>query len=1610
MFGRLVVSGPPKSWLALPTPQLSSSYYFPFPPKFSIFSCERYPYHSMSRHTCLGPVWAWKGQGSLDVWDRLTTIIFIVIYYVARLTENKADFSNTTGATRRMSSNNVPPLEEPLLESSQEQDDTELVASAQHALPTHGVTAQAPHSATSATAGVAFGPQNDPPGPVSKEVNFDEISEIGNRYLKSPSAGRDWLKGFVPLNPGTDVSLRFVSTPHVERLFSGQTLTHYPSLLPLLSSWLESWFEISKTARSEARKKGTKPSRATFQEDEDIEWLETYICDYLSLPNAGYEDRHVVTLAVSIFKICRKSNLVSHVEGAINVLYSILKSYGCPESMLESFLETLCGARAKLPPPSSEKAAACIHIILEDMRHPKSSPVDSGQDVEKYQAEQPLRSTANDDLMQNKALSVLLGFLRRSFGKDDGLPVNAARGAILTCWELFSTDDPSARDFEELMKAMRESGQKHIIRLDTELLGCCYSLLHDARAIEKALRQDWATFIQLLRTLCQPVREFLANDKTSTIQTSGTPDLRDMNKNAEMLRKINLALERIWDRLSDVQQEWVYQYFMDAPRFLSATQVTLSIQYVQDTGKLWPDKNDWAQSMAALIDTFLKDEEQPIYCRIRVVDVVSEPVKSADFWPSRSNPDDAPTSGDTFAAKVLKALQDQIAVESDDTVLAALVAKAADLITVRSLEKLHAKPVVKCLQAVAMDNDRKLTHGVLVAKELITIFMRAVYFPTRRAKLAFKALIQVAGVKCNNVEARLTAMKLLFRIRCDSAGFIYVQHASESEYIAAALCRTSASADAFAMGDIYSEQRNSTSSTSLSSQSKTSQPLWMYPEPDLLPEKAQSQASTAVLARGHQPKSKMDLEMGLWLESLVSCLQKVAEWETYSYAIVHLGAQLSNVDLFKGALVQVKFLRRVLCEQISNSSFHEPPMSTGLKKSDVAICVFNVLTPLIAYATMDEQPSRNDSDELVRSFLHGIGGQWEGTSRGCIHSLSICCLETPAAVARSYPTILDKMLKNVTQAHLSVHILEFLAELARLYEEHSNLRDDEVRNIFGICIRVLEIARDRKASQIGSQPAWLGTPSARHSGISTKKVPPYRAAMLAEIGMPHYEYALAYHTMITWFLSLKLETRANHVSWIVDRLAWKTPTGEEVIDEQSRVFIDMMQRTTYSDLGETLPHSDFAAQSDGKINTTAWIVGLSIVTIETDGATGRSQITKRQASGTTHSVYQPLTAETPFHHVPISTHIRPESADPNRHVAMLPAHILLQMVASATPMSLSNQPIPLPNDDFVKRALTAFDRNPTVDGYKMGVIYVGDGQDDEVSILSNTIGSPDFNDFLNGLGTRVPLEDAKFNTQGLVNEQDGLYTYAWRDRVSEIIYHVPILMPTDLEDDPTCVNKKRHIGNDFVNIIFNRSGKPFEFDTFPSQFNYVNVVITPANRASKKETEAIRESQLLNEQARNLGRDGQLSVEIPPYLSPIHYKVHVLTAAGFPSISPASDPKIISAARLPLFVRLIGLNACVFAKAWLSRNTDNEYPSSWRARLQEIRQLRDRVVQRAAAAAPEPVRGGPLYRDRAGERRSLYPEDRSALTGQRRVVDYDAVGAAEEETLSEQLDFSTWTQ
>jgi hypothetical protein len=69
--------------------------------------------------------------------------------------------------------------------------------------------------------------------------------------------------------------------------------------------------------------------------------------------------------------------------------------------------------------------------------------------------------------------------------------------------------------------------------------------------------------------------------------------------------------------------------------------------------------------------------------------------------------------------------------------------------------------------------------------------------------------------------------------------------------------------------------------------------------------------------------------------------------------------------------------------------------------------------------------------------------------------------------------------------------------------------------------------------------------------------------------LPQYVYALAYHVITFWFLSLKLTDRAGQVSWIAKNLVSTDVNGKEKIDEQAQVTLDFMQRVAYADVDES---------------------------------------------------------------------------------------------------------------------------------------------------------------------------------------------------------------------------------------------------------------------------------------------------------------------------------------------------------------------------------------------------------------------------------------------------------
>lgn len=1407
----------------------------------------------------------------------------------------------------------------------------------------------------------------------SQGIDFGQLQTLSQCYDSSPQAAKQWLQSFKEIRPGSNVSLRLIAAKAFNTPDDATTSVSYPSMLPILAKWLRMWFDRASAARAQKRKNQTdKAHRIFVPEDDDFEWICTYTADYVALDHEGLAEEDVVELVESALQICSKSGAAVDFDRLLGLLKAVYSRYGCPSSVFENSLYVLCCIRGSfrgLPSHFND----CLDLIL-------SAPVSP------------------------TAIQQLHNFLGTGADKPEDSKVsttaNAARGIIQVFQQIMESEMTVPGSIDDLLTSLLSATTLQNVRVNEIVLPLCITLLEQDPSIANGSDKQFLKFMEVVNAAYVTVRvPNLAADESPSNSVRSSKDIKygENSGPANVRDSFDSALEEVMKSLTPSKRSLVLKHFIEYAELQSPTMSMRVLEYAGKEMLSWQDHKQWRDETLQIIRMVIKNPNISSNVRLAAIGTVESALWSPGLSWSQQDEAYLNSPEETTTIEVVEELLRSLRTETDPPILKAIVDTAVRAVMThenRNFTDHVCNDLAKVVfRGRSFEEVGKTSE--IGARGLVSIFMQSLNTQhVERTDLAFRKLNRIANTFHVPAEARLAAMRLLFRIRCDSIGRIYVSQASDSEYLAAALCRTDETAAKYPQsGDSSDDPGTSRSSGPTSRRAKPIPPLWIYPGVPALPHIPALQPSEYVVAPGYDAtvwsgrREPMELEVKIWLESLITCLRKDQDWETYSYIIVHIGAQLSNVNLLEGSILHIQFLRSVLCEQVRTTSFHEPPAATGLKKGDVALCVFNAMTPLIAYKA---HFGRNECDELVKAFVMGVGS-FEGTSRGCIHSLSICCFEIPASVTKNLSAIVHRIQTNATQSHLSMHFLEFFAGLARLPEVHTNLRGDEVRLIFGICMGYIKSMRDRRAQSPAPAGAKTEPSTSRLSGVS---LPPFRAKIIAAIELPQYVSALAYHTMVFWFLSLKLSERAKHVPWIIKSLIFVDNDGAEQMDEESEVFIDMMQRTAFSDVGETLPHPDFAKESDGPISVASWLIGLSLVTIETAGSTGRSQITKRQASGTTHSVYQQSTAVLPSHHAPLITDIRPETTLPT---AMLPQHILLQMVTTCAPTGLAAQPLPLPDADYVKRALKGFDLNPTVDGNKIGVIYIGPGQTEEFEILANTHGSADFDNFLQELGTKVKLDGAKINTQGLRSDTDGEYTYAWRDRVTEIVYHIPSMMPTNLEDDPQCTNKKMHIGNDHVNIIFSRSGEPFNFHTFNSQFNYVNILVTPASRISD---------------------DDDYDKEFSPSKTnefPHFYKVQTLTAPTFPAISPASDPKVISSSNLAGFVRLIALNASVFSLAWRDRDSPTDHISSWRNRLQEIRKLRRRVTHEAAAAAPEPRKGGALYagyaRAAAGGRTSLYPEGRGELTGERRtrVVDYENAEVRGEEKMAGMYDFSRWT-
>lgn len=1372
------------------------------------------------------------------------------------------------------------------------------------------------------------------------------------------------------------------------------------NVLPALAVALFTLFKAVANLRSKAKK--SKQPRTIELEESHLENLFDFILNVITLQNVPLEENDAASLLEEVLKVCRKTASPDDLKSALSIFDAIISCAEVPDDSFVPLLEVLCSIHASVKTLAGRTSQVMRNIVKSSKRL--------------------------------TMLELLYSFLEE-IPEDHGRNLNVVRGAVETFTDIIRSHDRKRLpelSFTRLVDCVQAVVPQKSGRLHAATLDLCANLLDGDFASICIGEPDWKSFAKLLIECSRGTGQEVTESAQSPV-VSPTRSVTHDDHLAASVSRLSALIEHLWEQLSFEQQTEISLFLRTSHRYLSPTQTRLLIRHLKMKESYYPGTENWDQDAKWLVDSFIQAPGKVSDVRTSALEALEE----AMFR------DDNLIKFEQFG--VIDLLLRNFADEKDTIYLSSLVSVMIEIAARANSDMFHV--IIDALSSpmssdLLEDDDPAVLSGQLLKTRrssssvlepslsnvcmmgLVRLFLRFLNLSALRAALLFETFIFVVKTSRKRpADAMLTVLKLLFRLRCDSSGAIWVTTDLENDFLVAVLSRsldvgvkqsTTTEGSVVERSSVNSDDsltastgrlslRNQSvsietqrsmprmSSSYLRGSTKSIPPSWVQLDSSL-PDEPSTAASPFVYAYKTVAEGVTDqsdpatgvLKINVYLETIIDLLQKRdTPWDVYSYILAHLGAQLSNRDFFSSAVPQIQMLRNILCGQIKGEMFREPPAIAGIKKADVAICIFDCLAILVGF---HQYFAKSEQDELVRAFMLGIGS-WDGTSRGCIHALSVCCHEMPLSVTKSLNTILDKMSKVITMAHVAVHILEFLALLARLPDVYVNLREEEIRTVFGICIRFIQTSREQRLKSESAAIRASTIPVGLSGGLReiAAMQPESSEANIWQESMSNYVYTLTYHVLVFWFLSLKLQDRANHVNWITNRLVFTDELGQEVVEEQTEVFIDLMQRVTYSDLGDTIPYETFPpSPEDGPVSSKSWVVGMSIITVETAVVSGLTQITKRMASGTTYAEYRQRTAPVLPHQIPAAPDTL-SSFDAASRTAILPSHVLLQMVTSAFPTPKVSQPIPLPDDAMTRRAISSFDRNDIVDGHKVGVIFIDNDQTTEAEILANTAGSPDYNHFLNGLGTRVSIRGAQFNTQGLHNDIDGEFTYAWRDRVTEMVYHVTTMMPTNLESDPACVAKKRHVGNDFVNIIFNRSNRPFNFETIPSQFNSVNIVITPVCR--------IAESDFGNDP--NTARDYSKSF----------YVVRVMSKPGLPELSPASTPKVISGKSLAAYVRILAMNASVFSLVW--NREGGEHISSWRNRLREIKRLRDRVMTSRASSVDATESG--FLGHRRNTRTNIHVEDEMA--SQRAQIRPDMAGEwSADNNISQALDFSRWTR
>ncbi|EFA74838.1 RapGAP/RanGAP domain-containing protein [Heterostelium album PN500] len=136
---------------------------------------------------------------------------------------------------------------------------------------------------------------------------------------------------------------------------------------------------------------------------------------------------------------------------------------------------------------------------------------------------------------------------------------------------------------------------------------------------------------------------------------------------------------------------------------------------------------------------------------------------------------------------------------------------------------------------------------------------------------------------------------------------------------------------------------------------------------------------------------------------------------------------------------------------------------------------------------------------------------------------------------------------------------------------------------------------------------------------------------------------------------------------------------------------------------------------------------------------------------------------------------------------------------------------------------------------KVGILYCREGQKDEAEMLFNVANntSREYDEFLNWIGDRVELKGFQGYNGGLdiVHGNSGTHSIYGKHNDVEIMFHVSTMLPF-YPNDPKQIERKKHLGNDRIMIVFNDGPQSYQPNTMKSKQTQTVILVQPIRNDS----------------------------------------------------------------------------------------------------------------------------------------------------------------------------------